>query len=102
MNEIRRRATVGVPWFSRDDYEAFRLLVPQRSWHTTYDQWELAANKVLNQQQRAGVPTLKVEVQSVAFALWCQGTGHDINARSLVEYANAFARQQLLPIKGSI
>lgn len=100
MNETPRRATVGVPWFSRDDYEAFRSLLPQRSWHTTYDQWELAANKVLHQQQCAGVPTLKVDVQSAAFALWCRDTGHDINARALVEYASAFARRHLFQDKG--
>lgn len=100
MNEAPKRATVGVPWFARDDYEAFRSLVPQRSWHTTYDQWELAANKVVSQQQGAGVPTFKVEVRSGAFALWCQDTGHDINARSLVEYASESARQQLLHEKG--
>lgn len=64
MNEMPQRTTVGIPWFIREDYDTFRLLIPHRAWHTTFDQWLAAATQVLDQQQRAGVLVFKVEVQS--------------------------------------
>ncbi|NII71487.1 hypothetical protein FHW84_000043 [Dyella sp. SG562] len=93
MNKMRH--PVGIPWFIKEDYEAFRRLVPQRSWHTTFGQWEAAATKVLDQQRRAGVLAFKVEVQSESFALWCLDTGHSVDREALSEYASKFARRLL-------
>jgi len=92
MNEMPQRTTVGIPWFIREDYDTFRLLVPHRAWHTTFDQWLAAATQVLDQQQRAGVLVFKVEVQSDAFALWCQDTVRRTDRQALLDYANMFAR----------
>jgi len=95
MNETPRSNPVGIPWFIREDYDAFRQLVPQRSWHTTFDYWEIAATKVLDQQRRAGVLTLKVEMRSDAFTLWCVDTGRSPDSQAIAEYASQFARRLL-------
>ncbi|GAA0692217.1 hypothetical protein ISN75_04385 [Dyella marensis] len=95
MNEMPLRHPVGIPWFTSDDYDAFRLLVPQRSWHATFDHWEIAATKVLDQQRRAGVIVFKVEVQSGAFALWCLNTGREADRQALSVYASEFAHRLL-------
>ena len=95
MNDSTQLSAVGIPWFSREDYEAFRRLMPDRSWQDTYDQWELAANKLVDQQQRAGVRVFKADVQSDAFAQWCRDTGRGINSRALLDYASEFAARKL-------
>lgn len=95
MKKTPRRNPVGIPWFTHEDYEAFRQLVPQRSWHVTFDQWEAAATKALDQQRSAGVIAFKVEMQSAAFALWCLNTGHATDRQALSEYASEFAHRLL-------
>jgi hypothetical protein len=91
MNETPQHNPVGIPWFAQEDYEAFRQLVPQRSWHVTFEQWEVAATKALDQQRRAGVLAFKVDVQSEAFARWCLDTGHSTDRQALSEYISEFA-----------
>lgn len=95
MNDMHQRYPVGIPWFTPEDYEAFRQLVPQRSWHVTFEQWEAAAIKTLDQQRRAGVLVFKVDIQSEAFARWCFDTGRDTDRQALSEYASEFARRLL-------
>lgn len=95
MNDSPQLSAVGIPWFAGDDYEAFRKLMPDRAWQDTYDKWEFAANKLADQQERAGVRVFKANVQSDAFAQWCRSTGRDINSRALLDYASEFAARQL-------
>lgn len=95
MSGMLRHNPVGIPWFTREDYAAFRQLVPQRSWHVTFEQWEAAATKTLNQQRSAGVLVFKVDMQSEAFARWCLDTGHDTDRKALSDYAREFARRLL-------
>jgi hypothetical protein len=97
MNNSAPLSAIGIPWFTRDDYEAFRRLMPtQRRWHATFDEWEEAANKLVEQQERSGVRVFKAKVQSDAFAQWCRDTGRNIDSQALLDYGNDFARRQLL------
>lgn len=95
MNEISQRTTVGIPWFIREDYDAFRLLLPERAWHTTFDQRLVAATKALDQQRRVGVLAFEVGVQSDTFALWCRTTARGADRQALTDYASMFARSLL-------
>ncbi len=68
---------IGIAWFAREDYEAFRRLLPRRDWHATYDQWEQDASHLLDLQRREGLHALKVPVRSDTYAEWCWTTGQE-------------------------
>lgn len=99
MRKPKLRA-VGVPWFDREDYEAFRRVVPDLVWHITYYQWEASANRFMDQVQRMGVCAFKAHVKSDTFVEWCRSSGREVNSRALVDYAGDFARRQLLEQHG--
>lgn len=81
----------GMPWFAADDYEAFRRLMPERSWHPTFAEWEKAANEGLKRIERSGARAVKAHVRSQDFARWCRETGRDINTQALLDFANEAA-----------
>ncbi len=81
----------GMPWFQQDDYEAFRKLLPDRSWHPTFDQWRQAAEQNLQRLEGQGMVTVKANVRSDAFADWCRASGHNIDTHALTTFANEFA-----------
>lgn len=86
---------VGIPWFAREDYEAFRTLLPDRAWHATFDQWQAAAKQAFDKIKRSNdIRVVKAHVQSDAFAQWCRSTGRDVKARALADYGNDFAARQ--------
>lgn len=93
MSNSSGGTTVGIPWFSREDYDAFRRLIPQRSWHAAYEQWEADANRLVDLQQSMGVRVLKAPVQSDTFADWCRLNGHKLGSHALSVYASEYARQ---------
>lgn len=86
---------VGMPWFHEDDYEAFRLLLPDRSWHASHGEWEAAAQQNLQRLHHQGVRAIKAEVRSADFAAWCRRAGCDIDAQALLAYANEAAARHL-------
>jgi hypothetical protein len=40
MKRTHPDQVIGIARFAREDDEAFRRLLPRRSWHGTYDPWE--------------------------------------------------------------
>lgn len=87
----------GLPWFAREDYEAFRRLLPKRAWHATFDQWQAAAQQTFDKlHAQPGVRVFKAHVKSDAFAQWCRASGRHIDTDALLHYGNEFAARQLL------
>lgn len=86
---------VGMPWFAEDDYEEFRRLLPNRSWHRTFEQWREAAEQQLQHLERQGMVTVKADVRAHSFADWCRAQGHDVETRALTTFANECALRVL-------
>jgi hypothetical protein len=78
----------GMPWFAEDDYEAFRKLLPERSWHPTFAKWRDAAEQNLKHLQGQGMLAVKAHVHSQSFAAWCRAQGHNVDTRALTTFAN--------------
>lgn len=89
----------GLPWFDREDYDSFRLLLPDRRWHRTFDEWERAAQQTLDRVQSQGIRAIKAKVRSHDFAEWCRATGRRIDSDALVAYGNEAAARALLDQK---
>jgi predicted aconitase len=81
----------GLPWFSEDDYESFRPILPDRQWHATYALWLAAAQKTEERIQQSGIVTVKAHVRSDTFVAWCRSTGRDVNTKALVAFGNEAA-----------
>jgi hypothetical protein len=93
MSNTPGTTVIGIPWFFREDYDAFRRLIPQRSWHDTFDQWEVDANKLVDMQKSVGARVFKAPVQSDTFAQWCRLNGHELGSHALSVYASECARR---------
>lgn len=85
----------GLPWFEEDDYEAMRVLLPDRSWHATFALWRDAAEQTLQHLERQGTVTVKAYVRSDTFPGWCNGRGLRVDAAALTAYANEVAFRSL-------
>jgi hypothetical protein len=82
------------PWFRRDDYETMYRLVPDapdlRS-HTSFDEWELQANKEVARLEGLGFHVVKVIVDSNEFIDWCKASKERHDFLSLSAFAMAKA-----------
>ena len=85
----------GMAWFAEDDYDSFRRLLPERSWHPTFALWRQAAEENLKRLESKGYVTVKADVRSDTFADWCRSRGLDIDTRALTAYANEAAVRTL-------
>lgn len=85
----------GMPWFYEDDYETFRSLLPDRSWHDSYREWETAANERLQRVRDDGIRAVKAKVRSGDFADWCRRTGRNVDTQALLAFANEAAYREL-------
>ncbi len=96
MDNTRQIQAAGLPWFAREDYEAFRRLLPDRAWHPTFDQWQTAAQQTFDKlQAERGIRVFKAHIKSDAFVEWCHGTGRHVDTNALLQYGNEFAMRQL-------
>lgn len=86
----------GMPWFARDDYEAFRRVLPDRSWHATYDGWLTAAEQSIQRVEAAGTRAIKAHVRSDEFLIWCAARGLNVNTQALTLYGSEFAARVLM------
>lgn len=82
---------VGMPWFDADDYETFRSVLPDRRWHSTFAEWEAAAQENLKRLQDQGRRTIKAKVRSADFVVWCRATGRNVDSHALLAFANEAA-----------
>lgn len=76
-----------MPWFSTDDYEAFKRLLPTRHWHASFQTWQAGAEQLRQEiETSAQTRVIPVPVYSHAFADWCREQQRDIDCSSLREY----------------
>jgi hypothetical protein len=88
---MKQFQAAGMPWFEEDDYDAFRSLLPTRSWHDTHAEWKRAAEQQLDKLARQGVVAVKAHVRSDAFLKWCAAAGRDIDTHALLAFGNEVA-----------
>lgn len=88
----------GMPWFEEDDYESFRVVLPDRHWHPTFREWEVAAQQNLERLHHQGVRAVKAKVRSAPFVDWCRRTGRNVDTKALTAFGNEAA---LRDIQGS-
>ena len=86
---------VGMPWFHEDDYEAFRAVLPERSWHSTYGAWLAAAEQNVERLEKQGVRAFKAHIRSHELVDWCTRRGCRVDTQALLGMANEFAARQL-------
>ena len=91
----------GHAWFYEDDYEAFRKLLPDRSWHATFGLWEKSAEQTVQRFESQGIRAIKAEVRSNEFVAWCTASGLGVDAKALTMYANEFAASVLFKDYGN-
>lgn len=91
----------GMPWFAEDDYESFRRVLPDRSWHPTHAQWLDAAEKNLERLKASGVLAVKAHVRSNDFITWCRSTGRNVDAKALAAWGNEAAIREYTKIHGN-
>lgn len=85
----------GIPWFQEDDYETFRLLLPERSWHDSYAEWKAGAEQGVERLKHKGIRTIKAEVRAADFVAWCRSTGREVNTKALLDFANEAAHREI-------
>lgn len=86
----------GLPWFERDDYEAFRSVLPARKWHRTFDEWLAAAEQTKQRLQRSGIVAVEAHVRSDTFVEWCKSTGRNVDTQALLDFGNDVAYRTYL------
>ena len=82
------------PWFRRDDYETMCRLVPDDPdlmSHTTFEQWELHANKEVARLEGLGFHLVKVIVDPNKFVDWCKASKERHDYLSLTAFAMSLA-----------
>ena len=82
------------PWFSRDDYETMYRLVPDApdlASHTSFDEWELQANREVARLEGVGFHVVKAIVHSNEFINWCKASKERHDFLSLTAFAMAKA-----------
>ena len=85
------------PWFRRDDYETMCRLVPDAPdlmSHTSFEQWELQANKEVARLEGLGFHVVKAIVEPTKFVEWCKASKERHDYLSLTAFAVAVAAKQ--------
>ena len=86
----------GLPWFVAEDYESFRKILPDRQWHSTFSEWEAAANQTFQRIKNQGIRPVKAKVISSEFVNWCNSTGRNIDTQALIAFANEAAYRDIV------
>jgi len=86
----------GLPWFVAEDYESFRKVLPDRQWHRTFAEWEIAANQTFQRLQNQGIRPVKAKVTSGDFVTWCNTTRRNIDTQALIAFANEAAYREIV------
>ncbi|GAB3755078.1 hypothetical protein [Lysobacter olei] len=86
---------VGHPWFEADDYESFKAVLPNRSWHRTFGEWEAAAEQNLKRLRDQGFRAIKAKVRSGEFVAWCNATGRNVDTEALTAFGAEAARREI-------
>ena len=97
-----KNKAAGLPWFERDDYEAFQPILPDRNWHAIFDEWEVAANATLAPRETlahlesTGVRAVKATIRSEAFLAWCGHANLELNTKVCLSCANLAAYRDIM------
>ncbi|MEN5041119.1 hypothetical protein ABE424_13080 [Stenotrophomonas sp. TWI1149] len=87
---------LAMAWFEESDYEAFRLVLRDRHWHNTFEDWEADAEQGVERFKNQGIRAIKAKVTSVELVAWCHASGRNVDTQALLAYANEAAYRQLL------
>lgn len=95
MNSNASVQAAGLPWFTAEDYESFRKLLPDRNWHGSFAEWEAAAEQTFQRIQNQGIRPVKAKVTSGEFVAWCASTGRNVDTQALLHFANEAALRDI-------
>jgi hypothetical protein len=75
-------------WFLREDYDAIRRHVPDEpELPETFDQWEHAADKQIEELKALGITVRKAVIDPKQFATYCAACGINKDIESLRMFA---------------
>ena len=83
---------MGIAWYKEEDYE--RLLEIFEDSHKlppTFDKWLQSAEKGFSNFRARGYRVIKVYIDPDTFPVWCRSTGHKIDAKARIDFANMTA-----------
>jgi hypothetical protein len=80
--------SVGVPWFTRGQYEKLLKVGDDRATMLpTFDEFERIAGQRFEQHKARGLPVEKVLIDVDEFVAWCQAEARPIDADARAEFA---------------
>ena len=79
---------VGIACYRREQYELLRALATDAdSMANTYDEWLAGVTKTMEDLQRRGILTRRVDVEIRELADWCQQRGKPLDGAARSAYA---------------
>lgn len=85
---MSRPRRVGLPWYEPENYEALRAsLSDGAKLPSAYETWRIATSQMEQEVQRSGVDVVRVSIEPVAFAYWCELKGRQADAAARSQYA---------------
>lgn len=84
-----------VSWFTRDEYDALRRLLPNvDNLPNTFDEWSEATAKQIAELESHGIIAEKAIIHPQEFAAWCRASGLDCSLATLGAFTVVVARIQ--------
>jgi hypothetical protein len=80
--------------FRREDFDAFKRLMPHDSMPDTFEQWREASLKQMSECAARGETVIPVIVDPKQFTAYCLASGLDYNFASMDACTGALARKQ--------
>lgn len=89
---VRRKksiSSIGLAWYSREQWEALTKIEPNRSdLDGTYEEWEIQATKTLQMLADQGVHAVKVDMDVEALVEWCQSEDRQPDRKSRAAFVS--------------
>lgn len=85
---MSRPRRVGLPWFTREHYEALRLgLFDGDKLLVRYEAWRASTEQVEREVQYSGFEVVRVPIEPGTFLAWCEGAGLSADSAARSQYA---------------
>lgn len=90
-----RTAYIGMAWYRPEDYEAIlRIMEDRNRLFDTYEEWLRSAEKGEQSMRLQGCVIVRAYIDPVTFPQWCLDTGHKLDAKARMDYANLISAQE--------
>jgi hypothetical protein len=90
-----RLAYIGMAWYRPEDYATIlRIMEDRERLFDTYEEWLMGAERGEKSMRLQGSVVVRVYIDPITFPQWCLDTGHNIDAKARMDYANLIAAQE--------